>query len=303
MARVGDVLAVADAIRTLVGQTPDLGREAAVPVALADLDLTVIERLWSLSPTGGRARARTWNTQHGGIFILLPYLVEAVSTLGGLEPRTGTVTALAGPHACNDPAIQALLGTESKTVSTGAAEGLTDEQHADETIKWLFRSRAIGPVSPRAHRVQVDGCRFTLVIDDLTHHWLGAFKGAANTVATRRIIEQFDPPSHDKLRPRKLSNELRHFTPLEAGLTNTVTAANVMRRMATSLPGFGFTPSTHLWAQALQTSASVAVTADGWEVEVDRSPLAEILRICGHSNRTTFVPWLGNLSVRVVIHR
>jgi len=53
--------------------------------------------------------------------------------------------------------------------------------------------------------------------------------------------------------------------------------------------------------EALDTGADVTVGDSGWHVRLHRSPLAEILRICGHGDRTTAVPWLDGLPVRVVI--
>jgi hypothetical protein len=80
-----------------------------------------------------------------------------------------------------------------------------------------------------------------------------------------------------------------------------VTAANVLRRFAASMPGFALSDANHLWREALESGAAVRETFSGWHVQVERSPLAEILRVCGHGDRTTALPWRCGRIVRVEV--
>ena len=82
---------------------------------------------------------------------------------------------------------------------------------------------------------------------------------------------------------------------------HTVTAANVLRRFAASLPGFALSDAAHLWREALDCDAAVAEAFSGWHVQVERPPLAEILRVCGHGDRTTALPWRRGRTVRVEV--
>ena len=237
----------------------------------------------------------TWTTPFGALFLLLPYLVEAGRLTADAAQRRGIASALAGPDVQDDSAIVALLGLNDTQSAAGPREPLDTS-----TLDWLTGVNAVGPVQPVVTTARLAGQRISVVVDVPTGHWLAIAPGVGTAAAIRQITDRFRPVD---AHPRTyLARELRRLGALEqATLGDCMTATNLVRRMANSLPGFATASSAHVWREALDAPADVTVTDEGWHVRVHRSPLAEILRICGHGDRTTVVPWLDGMPVRVVI--
>lgn len=279
------------------------GLEREVPAVLADVDVALVERLYEEAiPNVGRPSVATpvgdevtWTTPYGALFLLLPYMVKAGDVAASAARRAGLVRALVGASAIRDPAIAALLGLDEP-----AADGAELESIETATLDWLERVRAIGPVRPVVHTSRCAGQRVALVVDQPTGHWLAVTSGRGTAAALRRISDRYG--TVERGRPVRVAAELRRLGAFAgADLDDCMTATNLIRRVANSLPGFASTSSAHVWREALDVAAQVTVTEAGWRVRVDRSPLAEILRICGHGDRATTVPWLDDLTVRVVI--
>lgn len=235
----------------------------------------------------------TWTTTFGALFLLLPYLVEAGPVVADTGQRRGVAVALAGPGVQDDSAVRALLGLD-ETPSAASQNAPVD------TLEWLIGVNAIGPVQPVVRYARFEGRRISVVIDAPTGHWLAVASGVGTAAAIRRVTDRF--ACVDARPPIRLARELRRLGALQhTTLDDCLTATNLVRRMANSLPGFATASSAHVWREALDIGADVTVTPTGWLVRLQRSPLAEILRICGHGDRTTMVPWLDGMHVRVVI--
>ena len=277
--------------------------EAVVPAALADVDAALIERLREQHRQGPRrtsvaesvADPATRTTRFGALLLLLPYLVEAGAVFACVEQRRRVALALAGPDAAGDPVVAALLGLDQRP----SADSPPDAVQA-ATLRWLVDTNAVGPVQPSVSTARCGGRRVTVVVDAPTGHWLAVASGAGTAAAVRQIESRFGPA--ERGRDGRLAGELRRLGALEsARLDDCMNATNVIRRVANSLPGFATASSAHIWREALDVNAHVTVDDGGWQVRLDRGPLAEVLRICGHGDRVTTVPWLDGSRVRVVI--
>ena len=234
----------------------------------------------------------TQRTTFGAVLLLLPYLAEAACH--GLLPspadRYAVVAALAGPAALADPAVLAVLADDGADPPEPAIDNAT------ATLEWLQSALAVGPIELGTHVVRSRGHRVAVLVDEPTGHWLAIQPGAA-TAVWRPLLAKY--PATQRA-PRRAVGDTLRFLHLAAP-EHTVIAANVLRRFAASLPGFALADAAHLWREALECGATVGETSSGWHVELERPPLAEILRVCGHGDRAVSLPWRHGRLVHIEV--
>lgn len=253
----------------------------------------------SPAPAGTDARRSSERTSFGALFLLLPHLADAARwrVLTSAADRLAVAAVLAGPAVAADPLVRALLADPPGGADPTGTDALGDRGSA--TLDWLRGVLAIGPVEVGVHVVRRGRERFAVLVDEPTGHWLGLHRGTGRAAFAALLAEH---PAGAVRAPRRVVGDMLRF--LRPGDDEqVVTAANVLRRFAGSLPGFALAGAAHLWREALDVDAGVTETAHGWHVAVNRPPLAEILRICGHGDRTIVLPWQPDRAVRVEIGR
>jgi hypothetical protein len=266
----------------------ELGRGDLVP-GCARTQEALGAKIRELAPAGSSAPAShpILHTPYGGIFLLLPALLEVVPAelleLPEMRARVLAAAMGAGREIYFDAAFRfavALTGSpEERSPAPDVAASIVEELRARDRLGG--RQLTIRRVND-----------WLVVTDARYEEWIAAVPAHLGVDAAVDLArERLGIP------PDEIVTGAPEFFSDEDDASIVLAAHAVLRAFASRLPGFAASSVAHLRANLLRVPASL----QGLDATLYDVPLSVVLRIAGVHGREVAVPWLGGRLLRTFL--